>query len=242
MRFPTLTLHLNLALSYLSRNRVRAAEREARAALLLQPNAFTAYTALAEALRAQRRCSEAHAVIDEGLARLAQPDPVTAEEYEEQLRTALQLRLIRAACWAAVGDHRSAISELRTLRQCDAKTDDDWLVTFYLASILYDQRLFEQAEILCHETLLDAPPMNAPQVYSLLASVVEARGDTTPALEYCRLALAGPALVTRGVAITTFRRLLRLAGLRLTLSFCWHNRSQVFRHLYAAVFGSYQRK
>lgn len=241
MRLQTLTQRLNRAISYLSQNRLRAAEREARAALRLQPNAFTAYTALAQALRAQRRCSEAHAVIDEGLARLAQPDPVTAEEYAEHLRTALQLRLIRAACWASAGDHRSAVSELRMLRQCDADTEDDWLVTFYLASILYDQRLFEQAEILCHEALLDAPPMNAPQVYSLLASVVEARGDTAIALEYCRSALAGPALVTRSVALTTFKRLLRLAGLRLTISFCAHNPRQLIRQLRAAVFGFRQR-
>lgn len=239
MRFLDLTRRLNRAISYLSRNQLRAAEREALAALQLQPNAFTAYTALAQALRAQRRCAEARAVIDEGLTRLAQPEQVTAEEYAERRRTALQLRLIRAGCSATAGDHRSAISELRKLRESEAESEDCWLITFYLAAALYEQHLFEQAEILCHEALLDAPPMNAPQVYSLLASVVEARGDAAPALEYCRLALSGPALVTRNVVISTFRRLIRLAGLRLTFSFCWHNRTQVIRQL-RAVFTSQQ--
>ena len=235
---PTLTQRLNLALSYLSRNRLRAAEREARAALQLQPNAFTAYTALAQSLRAQGRCGESLLVIAEGLDRLAQPEQVTADENAERRRTALQLRIIRAGCWANGGDHRSAIGELRKLRESESDSEDCWLITFYLAGALYDQHLFEQAEILCHEALLDAPPMNAPQVYSLLASVVEARGETAPALEYCRLALADPALVTRGVAFTTFKRLLRLAGLRLTISFCFHNPRQVIRQLCAAVFGS----
>jgi tetratricopeptide (TPR) repeat protein len=222
---------LDLAIAHLSRRRLRAAEREARAVLRIQPDAFVAYTALASALRAQHRYKEACDVVFTALHRLAQSEGISAQEYAERHRAALQLRVIRAACLTALGDDGRAIAGLRALRDSEKGSEDYWLITFDLANALYAQRAYDEAEMLCQEAILDSPPANAPHLYLLLGSLAETRQDTAAAADFYRLALHGPALVTYAVGVSSLLGLLRLIGLRGTLSFCRREGRQFLRQL-----------